>query len=116
MSRERKIAVAARRRALRVRAKLTAMVPRASIFRSLNHIYVQIIDDQTQKTLVSFSSLVLQKKKGDKKEIAFAVGKELAQKARAQGIAKVVFDRGQFLYHGRVKSLAEGLREGGLEI
>lgn len=89
--------------------------PRVSVFRSLRHIYAQIIDDTEGKTLCSFSSLNLKEKKGSKKEIAYQVGKKLAEIALAKGIKKVVFDRGCYKYHGRVKSLAEGLREGGLE-
>ncbi len=117
MSLQRKIAKRTERRALRVRAKLrTTEVPRLSVFRSLNHIYAQIIDDAQQKTLVSYSSQELENVKGTKKDVAQAVGKELAQKALKAGISKVVFDRGPFLYHGRVKSLAEGAREAGLEM
>jgi len=107
-----------KRRTSRVRHKLfkTALVPRVSIFRSLNQIYAQIIDDAKQQTLASASSVELKDASGDKKEIAKQVGLKLAQKAQAKGIAKVVFDRGPYLYHGRVKSLAEGLREGGVTI
>lgn len=104
------------RRAQRVRNKIKSDLPRLSVFRSLNHIYAQIIDDAAQVTLVSLSSLQMQQTKGDKKEVAFAVGKELAKKAIDQGIIEAAFDRGSFLYHGRVKALAEGLREGGLRI
>ena len=104
------------RRTLRVRAKLQTGKPRISVFRSLKHMYAQLIDEQGQKTVMSCSSLDLKKVKGDKKAIAFAIGRELAQKAAAEGITTAIFDRGQFLYHGRVKSLAEGLREGGLKI
>ena len=98
----------------------TAASPRVSVFRSLNQIYAQLIDDKQQHTLVSCSSLELSKGKkklsGDKKEIAHAVGVELAKRSVKKGIEKAVFDRGCYLYHGRVKSLAEGLREGGLKI
>ncbi|MBI2352688.1 50S ribosomal protein L18 [Candidatus Dependentiae bacterium] len=89
---------------------------RISVFRSLNHIYAQIIDDSTQKTVVSSSSLKMDKGSLDKKAIAKAVGIDLAKKAIAANIKDLCFDRGQYLYHGRVKSLAEGLREGGLKI
>jgi len=116
VSLQRNIKDCIKRRALRVRSKFGDLLPRVSVFRSLNHIYAQIIDDRAQKTLTSCSSLELEKASGDKKAVAFAVGKELAQRAVAQGIEKVAFDRGRFLYHGRVKSLADGLRDGGLKI
>jgi large subunit ribosomal protein L18 len=114
---QRKLAQRSRKRALRVRkqVKLSGL-PRVSVFRSSKQIYAQIIDDQQQKTLASFSSSELKEKKGDKKAIAYAVGHELAQRALKQGISKVVYDRGSFLFHGRVKSLAEGLKEGGITI
>lgn len=116
MSLESKLKKRTKRRALRVRAKLDTTVPKVSVFRSLKHMYAQVIDVQAQKTLVSCSSLDLEKVTGDKKAVAFAVGRELAKKAVAQGITLAVLDRGPFLYHGRVKSLTEGLREGGLNI
>ncbi len=109
------------RRAMRVRAKLVSksLKPRVSVFRSLNHIYAQIIDDSKQATLVSSSSVVLKldrNEKLDKKSIAKAVGIDLAKKAIDANIHDVCFDRGSYLYHGRVLSLAEGLREGGLKL
>jgi large subunit ribosomal protein L18 len=110
-----KIRYRERRRALRVRKKFTSGKPRVTIFRSLNHIYAQIIDDSQSKTLTDASSLQLKTAAGDKKAVARAVGLELARKAAEQGLKVVVFDRGSFLYHGRVKALADGLREGGLE-
>lgn len=116
MSLERKIAARGRRRAARVRKRVVGSLPRVSVFRSLNHIYAQIIDDTLKNTVISCSSLELKKTDGDKKAIALAVGQELAQRALSHGIKVAVFDRGRFLYHGRVKSLAEGLREGGLQI
>jgi len=106
----------AKKRALRVRRKIKADVPRVSIFRSLTNIYAQIIDDNSHATLVSCSSLELKDLKGDKKAIANQVGKELAKRAQEKGVSEVTFDRGRFLYHGRVKALADGLREGGLKI
>ncbi|GAA5337454.1 50S ribosomal protein L18 [Thermus antranikianii] len=87
---------------------------RLSVFRSLKHIYAQIIDDEKGHTLVAESSLAL-KLKGNKTEVARQVGRALAEKAKALGITKVAFDRGPYKYHGRVKALAEGAREGGLE-
>lgn len=117
MSIQRKIALRTQRRAERVRKHMrSGTMPRISVFRSLNHIYAQIIDDQQHKTLVSCSSLELDKLKGDKKAVALAVGKELAKRALEKGVKAAVLDRGSFLYHGRVASLAEGLREGGLQV
>jgi large subunit ribosomal protein L18 len=89
--------------------------PRLSVFRSNKGIYAQIIDDVTGKTLVSASSLSKDfSATGNKIEQSVAVGKLVAEKAIAAGIKDVVFDRNGYLYHGRVKSLAEGAREGGL--
>ncbi len=118
MSVERKIAQRNKRRALRVRKNISSSSEgvRVSVFRSLKHIYAQIIDDNVQKTLVSCSSLELENLKGDKKAIAKEVGKALAERAMKHGVTKAAFDRGSFLYHGRVKALAEGIREGGLKI
>ena len=117
MSLKRKIAFGKQRRVKRVRSRLkSTTLPRVSVFRSLKHIYAQIIDDAQGKTLASVSSLELTEQSGTKKDIAHHVGLTLAQKAQSQGIAEVVFDRGPSLYHGRVKSLAEGLRVGGLKV
>jgi large subunit ribosomal protein L18 len=105
------------RRALRTRNQVRSVssLPRVAVFRSLKQIYAQLIDDVSQKTIASASSLEL-KAKGDKKSIAKQVGLELARRAQEKGINSAAFDRGPFLYHGRVKELAEGLREGGLHI
>lgn len=117
MSIEKKNAARKLRRAQRVRFKTRNQnVPRVSIFKSLSHIYAQLIDDVTQKTVASCSSLELKSLKGTKKERAHALGKEFAQRALKAGVQKAVFDRGSFLYHGRVKALAEGIREGGFSI
>ncbi|WP_028296768.1 50S ribosomal protein L18 [Olivibacter sitiensis] len=90
--------------------------PRLSVYRSNKGIYAQIIDDVVGKTLVSASSLSKDfSASGTKIEQSKAVGKLVAEKAKAAGISKVVFDRNGYLYHGRVKSLAEGAREGGLD-
>jgi large subunit ribosomal protein L18 len=107
-----------KRRTLRVRNKVKAhsSLPRVSVFKSLNQIYVQIIDDNAHKTVANSSSLTLKKSTGDKKAVAKAVGLDLAKKAKAAGIESACFDRGPFKYHGRVKALADGLREGGLKI
>ena len=104
----------------RVRAKIkgSAETPRLSVYRSLNHIYAQLIDDVAGNTLVTASTLdkavkgTLDGK--DKKAQAFAVGELLAKKAKEKGIDTVVFDRGGYLYTGRVASLADGARKGGL--
>jgi large subunit ribosomal protein L18 len=95
----------------------TSSSPRLSVYRSNADIYVQIIDDSTGKTLLSASSRDkdLSSSKGTKSEISKLVGKHVAEKAKEKGIEAVVFDRGGYLYHGRVKALAEGAREGGLK-
>jgi len=109
------------RKHVRVRKKISgcAEQPRLNVFRSLSHIYAQVIDDATGNTLVSASTLdpVFKGKVkfGGNKEAAREVGKLVAQKALDKGIKKVVFDRGGYIYHGRVKELAEGAREVGLE-
>jgi len=101
----------------RVRAKIfgTARRPRLCIFRSGKHIYAQIIDDEKNKTLVAASDLETKKSKKLKVDKAKEVGKAIAKKALAKKIEKVVFDRGGYKYHGRVKALAEGAREEGLK-
>lgn len=116
MSLQRKMAARSARRAFRVRNKIDINKLRVSVFKSLNNIYAQVIDDNAHKTVVSCSSLELKNATGDKKAVAHAVGLELAKRAGEQKITAAVFDRGIFKYHGRVKSLAEGLREGGLKI
>ncbi len=94
----------------------TAERPRLSVFRSNKGIYAQIIDDTTGKTLAAASSISKDfAATGTKVEQSKAVGKLVAEKATAAGVSKVVFDRNGYLYHGRVKSLAEGAREGGLD-
>jgi large subunit ribosomal protein L18 len=93
--------------------------PRLSVFRSSKQIYAQIIDDEKGQTLVAASSIEKQNreslKTGANVEAAKAVGKLLAERATAKGVTEVVFDRGSYMYHGRVKALAEGAREGGLQ-
>jgi len=108
------------RRRQRVRTALRAkgnMRPRLSIHRSGRHIYAQIIDDQAGRTVAAASSLDkdLREQTGATAEAAASVGKKVAERAVAAGITKVVFDRGGFLFHGRVKALADAAREGGLE-
>lgn len=117
MSLQRKIKQRTLRRQRRVRARLNTLhVPRISVFRSINNIYAQIIDDTNHATLVSCSTIELKDLSGDKKVKAKAVGLELAKRALEKGIKAVVFDRGSYLFHGRVKNLAEGLRDGGLQV
>ncbi len=111
-----------KKRHLRVRAKIsgTAVRPRLSVFRSNTHIYAQIIDDENGNTLVAFSDLSKQFnsltiKQLSKTEVAKLIGVELAKQAVKVNIKSVVFDRGGYKYHGRVKALAEGAREAGLK-
>jgi large subunit ribosomal protein L18 len=101
----------------RIRAKLsgTAERPRLNVYRSLGHIYVQVIDDQQGVTLVSASTLAAKVKTGGNLAAAKEVGKAVAELAVGKGIKKVVFDRGGYLYHGRIKALADAAREAGLE-
>lgn len=100
----------------RVRAKIkgNAQRPRLSVFRSNAHLYVQIIDDAEGKTLASASDQEVKVSEKGKVSKALAVGKLIAQKAKEKKISKVVFDRGGYQYHGRVKAVADGAREGGL--
>ena len=104
------------RRHARVRRKVagTPDRPRLAVFRSNRHIYAQLVDDQAARTLAAASDADLTD--GDKSSRAKQVGRSLAERARAAGIERAVFDRGGRLYHGRVRALAEGAREGGLEI
>ena len=103
----------------RIRKKIfgTPEMPRLSVYRSNKHISVQIIDDVNNKTLVAASSRnkELAEAKGNKSEIATSVGELIAKRALDKGVNKIVFDRNGYLYHGRVKSLAEGARKGGLK-
>ena len=106
------------RRHRRVRGKVagTAERPRLAVFRSNKGIFAQLVDDEAGRTLAAASWLGVKKGfKGDKTEQATEVGKTLAEAAKKAGIEAVVFDRGGYLYHGRVKALAEGAREGGLK-
>jgi large subunit ribosomal protein L18 len=105
------------RRHIRVRTKVsgTADTPRLNVFRSNAHIHTQIIDDTKGTTLVSASSVEMKLAHGGNIEAARQVGAEVAKRALEKGIDKVVFDRGGYVYHGRVKALAEGAREAGLK-
>ena len=107
------------RRHRRVRNKIsgTAARPRLDVFRSAKHIYAQIIDDEQGVTLVSASTMDKDfNGYGGNVDAATQVGKNIAAKALEKGITEVVFDRGGFVYHGRVKAVAEGAREGGLKL
>ena len=101
----------------RVRNKIsgTAARPRLNVFRSAKHIYAQLIDDVTGTTLAAASSMEKGFEGGGNKDAAKKVGQQIASAAKAKGIEEVVFDRGGYLFHGRVKELAEGAREGGLK-
>ena len=115
MKLSRKESVKRRHRRVRKKVSGTAERPRLCIFRSNNHIYAQVIDDVAQHTLASASDFNLESQSFTPCEASAEVGKLVAQRAMAQGIEKVVFDRGGNLYHGRVKALAQGAREAGLD-
>lgn len=108
-----------RRRLTRNRAGLRAVSnrPRLSIFRSHSHIYVQIIDDSSGRTLAAASSFEIKNKsaKNNKTAVADSVGKLIAERGVAAGVTKVIFDRGRYHYHGRIRALAESARTNGLE-
>jgi len=113
-----------RRIAMRLRKRIagTAERPRLSVFRSVSHIYVQVIDDMTGKTLASASSVEPGVKTafakgvgGGNQKGAEAIGKAIAERAKAKGITRVVFDRNGFLYHGRIRTVADAARKAGLE-
>ena len=104
----------------RIRKKMqgTAERPRLNVYRSLNHIYVQVIDDLHGKTLVSASTAEGKKedrRTGGNVASAKAIGKTIAERAKAKGVTQVVFDRGGYIYHGRVKAVADAAREAGLK-
>jgi large subunit ribosomal protein L18 len=111
---------AARRQKIKARSRATVYGtperPRLCVFRSLSEIYAQLIDDQSGKTLMAVSTMSKENAglSGTKSELSAAVGRQLADKALAQGISSVVFDRNGFRYHGRIKALADGAREAGL--
>ncbi|MCP4420512.1 MAG: 50S ribosomal protein L18 [Chloroflexi bacterium] len=113
--------IARKRRHRRIRTKISGSAerPRLNVFRSLDHIYAQVIDDVAGKTITSASTIDKELRidlagKG-KKEQASLVGKAVAERAKDAGVSTVLFDRGGYLYHGRVQALAEGAREGGLD-
>ena len=103
------------RRHLRVRNRITGTAdrPRLVVFRSLKHIYAQLVDDTASRTLATVSDLGIEQ--GKKGERASEVGKLIAERAKSAGITRVVFDRAGYRYHGRIKAVADGARQGGLE-
>ncbi len=107
-----------RKKRVRGSIKRSLLRPRLSVYRSNRHVYAQIIDDKKGTTIISIGDLgnekTKDKKRPNKKETAFSVGEKIAEKAVKKGIKNVVFDRSGYKYHGRVKSLAEGARKGGL--
>ena len=109
---------AADRRKLSVRAKISKTTdrPRLCVFRSNNYVYAQIIDHKTGSTITGITSKIIEKAPDEKGYlgVCFRTGKALAEKAKAKNIDKVVFDRGNFKYHGRIKALADGARDSGL--
>lgn len=124
MDKNREKQIKSKRRHARVRAKIsgTARRPRLSVFKSNKGMYIQVIDDEKGKTLISASSKDIKKIKASKDEkmspgmkISYELGKLIAKKALDKKISKVVFDKGSSKYHGRVKAVADGAREGGLQ-
>jgi len=111
---DRKVNRTKRHKRVRVHVAGTKERPRLAVFRSLNHLYAQLIDDGSSHTLAAVSTLEM-KAKGNGLAQAAEVGKAIATKAKAAGVSSVVFDRGGFLYHGRIKALADAAREAGLE-
>ena len=106
------------RRHARVREKVrgSAARPRLAVFRSLTHIYAQLVDDDAGTTLAAASSLDAKDAKGKRTELAKNVGTLLGDRAKQKGVTEVVFDRGGYRYHGRVKALAEGVRAAGVKV
>ena len=116
MNKEQKKGFAKARRIIRVRAKITGTTerPRLAVRRTISHVYAQVIDDSNGKTIVAASDADVKGKKMTKTEVSMEVGKVLAERAKAKGVEKVVFDRRDKKYHGRVKAVADGARSGGL--
>jgi large subunit ribosomal protein L18 len=121
---DRKVNRSKRHRRVRVHVAGTSQRPRLAVFRSLNHVYAQLIDDGASRTLAAASTIDMKAtgraqgaSQGKRNGVAQAqeVGKAIAAKAKAAGVSQVVFDRGGFLYHGRIKALADAAREAGLE-
>ena len=114
---QKKLTLRTQRRVNRVRNSLKSreLKPRVVVFRSLKHVYAQIVDDAQQRTLLALSTQNLKDLSGDKSAVARLVGQELGKKAIEKSIEDVFFDRGRYKYHGRIKALADGLRESGLK-
>ena len=112
---EKKLKRKKRHRKIRVKIVGTKDRPRLCVFRSNKHIYAQLIDDEKGKVLLAVSDVKLKTKKGKKSDKALEIGKLIAKEALAKKIEKVVFDRGGFVFHGRIKSVADGAREVGLK-
>lgn len=104
------------RKKIKIRNRISGTndIPRCSVFKSLNNINVQLIDDVANKTIVSLNSSTLKLKDKKKIEESYETGKKLAEMAKEKGITKIVFDRNGYIYHGRVAQVAQGLRDGGL--
>jgi large subunit ribosomal protein L18 len=111
---DRKAAISKRHRRVRRKVQGTAERPRLSVYRSLNHLYAQLIDDATGRTLAAASTVQLKLSRNDL-EAAAQVGRAIADRAREAGVSSAVFDRGGFLYHGRIKALADAAREAGVK-
>ena len=111
---ERNVARQRRHRRVRTRVAGTADRPRLAVYRSLTQIYAQVIDDKTGRTLAAASSLDAKDSKAKRADAAKAVGTKIAEKAKAAGVNEVIFDRGGYRYHGRVKALADAARSNGL--
>ena len=111
---DRKGARGRRHRRVRVKVTGTAQRPRLSVYRSLHHVYAQLIDDESGRTMAAASTVQLKSARKDV-DAAAAVGRAIAEQAKTAGVGTAVFDRGGFLYHGRVKALADAAREAGLE-
>jgi large subunit ribosomal protein L18 len=111
---DRKGARGRRHRRVRVKVTGTAQRPRLSVYRSLHHVYAQLIDDDSGRTVASASTVQLKSGRKDL-DAAAAVGRAIAEQAKTAGVGTAVFDRGGFLYHGRVRALADAAREAGLE-
>ncbi len=111
---ERNVARQRRHRRVRARVAGTADRPRLAVYRSLTQIYAQVIDDKTGRTLAAASSLDAKDSKAKRADAAKAVGAKIAEKAKAAGVNEVIFDRGGYRYHGRVKALADAARSSGL--
>lgn len=114
-NKQKNLKLAIRHKRVRSRVVGIAERPRLAVFKANRHIYAQLIDDSVGKTLVSASSKEVSQSKGKKSDVSKEVGKMIAAKAVTKNIKSVKFDRGGFPYHGRIKALAEGAREGGLE-